>query len=228
MSAREKLRQRVRALLDKTVGRGCTEAEALAAAELAAKLMRDHGIAPSELEMDRRRSRSASRGRAIKAKLWPVIAWCTNTACIIVEVDGHTAVEFIGREPGPQIAVYLRDVTETALAAGVRRFRDEPFYRRRRSDKMRRQAVAEFTLGFVNRLSRRLEAVFGPQVCAAERAAARRALEAIHPETRPVAPRSASPHFWEARQHGWEAGGKVHLGHGVPGGKAPLAIGRGR
>ena len=48
----QKIRDRIRALRDKTAARGCTEAEALAAAEKAAQLMRDHGVSEADIVMD--------------------------------------------------------------------------------------------------------------------------------------------------------------------------------
>ncbi len=224
MSAREKLRQRLQALAGKTVERGCTEAEALAAAEKLAQLMREHGVSEAELTMDRQSSWSKTKGHAIRAQLWSVIAQCTSTAEIVVTRGDTTSVEFIGREPGPQIAVYLREVSERALETGIRGFKAGRFYRARRSARTKRQAVAEFSQGFVNRMRHRLLAIFGPQIDRQAIAAAGRALAEIYPNTSTVTPTTAALEFVQARAEGWLAAGDVHLSHGV-GGVAPKLIG---
>ena len=63
--AREKLLKRIQALLAKTSARGCTEGEAIAAAEKAAELMREHGLSESDLVMDRQSSPSRTRGNTV-------------------------------------------------------------------------------------------------------------------------------------------------------------------
>ncbi len=225
MSAREKLRQRLQALAGKTVERGCTEAEALAAAEKLAQLMREHGVSEAELTMDRQSSQSKSKGHAIRAQLWPVIARCTSTSAITVTRGDNTSVEFIGREPGPQIAVYLRDVCERALDTGIRDFKGRRFYRARKNARTRRQAVAEFGQGFVNRMRHRLLDIFGPQIDRQAIAAADRALAEIYPDTTTVQPKTAALEFGQARSAGWQAAGDVHLGHGVGARTSPKLIG---
>ena len=176
----QKIRDRIRALRDKTAARGCTEAEALAAAEKAAQLMRDHGVSEADIVMDEQSSVS-DRGRSIKAKLWPVIAYCTNTAHVIVSVNGRSEVQFLGHAPGPEIAVYLRQVAEGAVNRAVREFKTTTFYRRRRGLKSRRDAVADFTDGMVIRLRYRLFEIFATVVDGEAREQAEIALMERHP-----------------------------------------------
>ncbi|MGO4558296.1 DUF7168 domain-containing protein [Mesorhizobium sp. 2RAF21] len=220
----QKVRDRIRALRDKTAARGCTEAEALAAAEKAAQLMRDHGISETDIVMDEQSSTS-DRGRSIKAKLWPVIAYCTNTAHVIVSANGRSEVQFVGHAPGPEIAVYLRQVTEGAVNRAVREFKTTKFYRRRRSLKSRRDAVADFTDGMVTRLRYRLFEVFATVVDDDAREQAEIALFERHPETQTVNQRSAPLRHHAARSAGWRAGESVTLAHGVSSSEAPLQIG---
>jgi hypothetical protein len=52
MADRKKLADRIRALLSKTVDRGCTEAEAIAAAEMAKRLMDEYQMNLSDLEIE--------------------------------------------------------------------------------------------------------------------------------------------------------------------------------
>ncbi len=56
MTPADRLRARLRALLDKTVANGCTEAEALAAAEKARAIMAERGISDADLAMGQARA----------------------------------------------------------------------------------------------------------------------------------------------------------------------------
>lgn len=60
---REKLLDIIQALTQKTVGNGCTEAEAIAAAEKAQRIMEKHGLSLADLVLD---------GRAGEALLEPI------------------------------------------------------------------------------------------------------------------------------------------------------------
>lgn len=220
--ARKKARERIKRLREMTAARGCTEAEAISAAEKAAKLMRDHGISEAEIAMDEQRSRRrAGRGLSVKAKLWPIIGACTNTAPTIVE-DG---VVFIGREPGPEIAVYLRDICERAVDRHVREFKRSTFYRRRRGLASKRAAVSGFTEAMVNRLGNRLWEIFGPLHDDDAIDQALIARDQRFGTTRSVAPRGGSYRHWQARAAGWTAGDSVNLSKGVGGSaEAPRQI----
>jgi hypothetical protein len=186
--------------------------------------MRDHGVSEADIVMDEQSSVS-DRGRSIKAKLWPVIAYCTNTAHVIVSVNGRSEVQFLGHAPGPEIAVYLRQVAEGAVNRAVREFKTTTFYRRRRGLKSRRDAVADFTDGMVIRLRYRLFEIFATVVDGEAREQAEIALMERHPETQTVNQRSAPLRHHAARSAGWRAGESVTLAHGVSGSEAPLQIG---
>lgn len=211
-----KARNRIKRLREMTAARGCTEAEALAAAEKAAQLIRDHGISEAEIEIDEQRSaRSASKGRSVKARLWPVIAACTNTVPIIVSDAGRPAISFIGREPGPEIAIYLHDVCESAIDRAVREFKRSTFYRRRRGLSSKRAAVSGFVDAMVTRLGNRLWEIFGPQH---DEEAVEQALEVREERYgagRAVTPPKGSLRHYPARAAGWMAGENVNLSHGV-------------
>lgn len=224
--ASQKIRDRVRRLRERTTDRGCTEAEAMSAAEKAAQLMRDYGLSDIDILMDEQSSPSKQRGGSPKARLWPVIAYCTNTASIVLERMNGADVAFIGREPGPVVAVYLRDVCERAVDRAVREFKTGTFYRRRRGLASKRAAANAFVDGMVSRLNSRLVELFGPSVSAVARDEASAALEERYPRTVPVKrPRRDLRHN-AAANAGWYAGNEVNLAHGVGGVNAPLQIGR--
>lgn len=221
-----KIRDRIRRLREMTSARGCTEAEALTAAAKAAERMRDHGLSEADIVLEEAASASGS-GRSPRAGLWPVIAFCTNTAHLIVTTPGvGSEVRFIGRDPGPEIALYLRAVCEGAIDRAVRQFKLDAFYRRRRGLSSKRAAVAAFTDGMVNRLRWRLREVFAPALNAdalqeAEQALAERFSAAVAVKL-PDAPLRHN----EARFQGWKQGDKVTLAHGVNGTADRVRIGR--
>lgn len=219
---RAKIRDRVRRLRQMTRANGCTEAEALAAAEKLAAIMRDHGLSDADIVMDEQASKARQGGTGQKAALWPVIAHCTNTDVIILRDRNGSRVAFIGREPGPQIAVYLREVCERAVDCALAAFKAGKLYRRKRTLKVRRQVATAFAGAMVARLCQRLLEIFGPTISAEERAAAGQALAERYPNNRDLpAPRREVRHV-EARWAGHDAAQRVTLAHGV-GGAAELA-----
>ncbi|MCO5082622.1 MAG: DUF2786 domain-containing protein [Rhizobiaceae bacterium] len=227
MTGKQKIRDRIRQLREMTSARGCTEAEALAAADKAAQLMRDHGLSEADIVMEEKRSGRAGMGKAIRAKLWPVIGGCTNTAVLITQDGTGATVAFIGVTPGPDIAVYLRDVCERALDRSIRDFKTGKFYRRRRGLASKRAAVADFADGFVNRLSRRLVETFSPVMDRDAYEAALVARDQRYEDSFEWKPTAAPLRHNEARAAGWIAGKDVTLAHGVGGSAAPLQIGGG-
>jgi uncharacterized protein YoaH (UPF0181 family) len=220
---KQKARERIRRLLAMTYARGCTEAEAIAAAEKAAKLMRDNGLSVNDIEMEERSSLSRTASKGAKAKLWPVIAHCTNTACVAVTSMGRHEVHFVGREPGPQVAVYLRTVCERAIDREVATFKCGKFYRQRRNVSTRRHAVADFTAALVGRLSARLMTLFEQTSSEAAIAEANAALDERYPDAVSVRRRAHKERYFDAGMAGRRAGDKVHLAHGLSSGQTTIA-----
>lgn len=225
MDPSAKVRERIRRLRELTAARGCTEAEALAAAEKAAQLMRDHGLVDEDIVMDEQRSRSKRGGQSMRAHFWPVIATCTNTAVIIVDTADGFAVSFLGREPGPAIAVYLRDVSERALDRAIADFKAGQVYRRFRKLSSKRAAVADFSNVFVARMNRRLRETFAKSIDDGAKALSDAELTRRYPDTvESEAP--ARPYFhFGARSAGLRAAEAVTLAHGVGSEVAPKQIG---
>ncbi len=224
---REALAKRITALRQMTTERGCTEAEALAAAAKAAELMQEYGLSESEIEFCEAAVSSKTKGRNPAADLWPVIAHCTNTASIIVSyvVPPKTEVTFVGREPGPQIAAYLLVVLNRAIANEVKKFKASTFYRRRRTLSTKRQAVADFTVGLVWRLRERLLELFASSVSDEVREAAHNALAERYPAANSIERKKHQTRYDDATWSGWDAGNNVNLSHGVGGSDKPMAIG---
>ena len=217
MMPADRLRARLRALLDKTVANGCTEAEALAAAEKARAIMAEHGLSAADFSMGQARadehepSRPAWHNVVLRA-----VALCTNTA-VLIERDGYV---FVGVEPGPEIAVYLHDVALRAVDTGVTEFRTSPAIAGQRLFALRDRAERDFTAAFVERLAVRLVEIFLPQRDAAAR---RRALvhrDALCPSV-PVRDARRRTRDVRAFAAGAAAADDVALHHGVRDGAGP-------
>lgn len=222
---RRRIRERLKRLREMTASRGCTEAEALAAAEKAAQLMRDHGITAADLEIEEASSPTRQAGHGMKARLWPVISFCTNTASIVVRDDDGADLTFVGREPGPAIAVYLWDVCERAIDRELVRFKSSTPYRRKRKLTVKRQMAAAFVIGMILRLSERLKLLFEPSIDVPSREAAKAALVERYPDSLVLRRPRAKVRHVEAVAAGLMAGDKVTLAHGVNAAGAPLQIG---
>ena len=218
---RDKLRERIRQLRDRTTARGCTEAEAMAAAEKAAAMMAEHNFHTGDVEFEEVGSNAKAK-RTLRMKLWSTIARCTTTAAILDEDEKGPRVDFIGRAPAPEIACYLREVCDRAIDREITTFKAGTFYRRRRSMATKRAAVVDFTAGMVGRMRVRLEELFAEREGApAEREAARAERDRRYPNASSASAPKYEPKFYDALGAGYSAGNRVQLAHGV-GSKKPL------
>lgn len=219
------IRTRIAALRRKSRAAGSTEAEALAAAAMAARLMREHGLTDLDIEYGEVAASLKTRGRSPRDQLWGVVARCTNTAAMLQD-DWSPRILYIGRGAGPEIAVYLTEVLNRAVDREVGQFKTTPAYRRRRSITTKRQAVHDFTVGLVVRLSQRLKELFAETRSDQACFEARQARDHRYPQTSQVNSASRKVRFSEAANAGFSAGGKVQLAHGVGGTTGPRLIGK--
>lgn len=223
---RETLANRITALRQMTVERGCTEAEALAAAAKAAELMREYGLSENDITVDERAVKSRSKGQSARDPLWDMLGYCTNTAAIILDGRGECRRSFIGIDPGPTIATYLYVVLDRAVDREIALFKASQFYRRRRTVATRRRAAQDFTSGLVVRLRRRLRDLFADTVSADVLKMAIAARDERYPDTTSIASRDTKTRFNEAIAAGWLSGNNINLSHGVDGAaQAPKMIG---
>lgn len=226
MTPRERLRAKIAALQAKTEAAGCTEAEAMAAAAAAARLMAEHDFDQTDLEMTEATAPDSSTRTTNRTtwrdKLSTVVAFYTNCAWMICSNDG--VVLFVGREPGPDIAAYLRDICFRAVERALREFKDTPFYQRRRKLSTRRAASADFVDGMVLRLSIRLGELFKPVRNEQARQQAKNALAKRSPNNVVVQVKGRRERFAGAGTAGWRAGADVALHHGVGTAGAPKLI----
>ncbi|WP_444453143.1 DUF2786 domain-containing protein [Rhodobacter capsulatus] len=213
----EDIKRKISALLEMTRARGCSEAEAIAATEKAAQLMKDHGLSEADVLFTKLSSPSKTSGAGVRDRLWSALAIATNTALIF----GERTVTFVGTGPGPDIAVYLFTVLDRAIDGAIMDYKATPNYRRRKSLKSKREAVADFTAAMVLRLHMKLHDLFADIRSDEARAAARGALAQMFPNRAAVRGRaSVKGRNTVAIAAGAAAGNDVSLSHGVAAGGA--------
>lgn len=223
---REAALERVRKLLRMTRANGCTEAEAMAAAEKAARLMAELGVDAGDVEFAAARAKMRSAYNSPRSPLWSVIAECTSTAMILDNGD----VEYIGADPWPEVARYLHQVTDRAIDGALREFHAGKWYRRRSSVRAKRAATFDFTQAMVYRLSVNLEGLFAGSKDDAREEAAKAELVRRYPAMETVKRRLARPklgYYDQAGTEGMAAGNGVALSHGVGAAGGPMLIGGG-
>ncbi|MBD0273458.1 MAG: DUF2786 domain-containing protein, partial [Acetobacteraceae bacterium] len=152
-----KVKVRIRALAAKTVERGCSEAEAMAAAAKVGELLDVYGLSMSEVELReeacvQRRAAFAGPARTALRWLYPaLLRFCECRGW----TDGRQDFVLFGLEPDVQMAEWLLHVIARALAHEEARSRAGPAYAARRETP---QAVLRsFRYGFADRLSKRLD-----------------------------------------------------------------------
>ncbi|MBL8575105.1 MAG: DUF2786 domain-containing protein [Hyphomicrobiaceae bacterium] len=224
MAISEALKRKIAALRAKTREAGCTEEEAMSAAAMAAQLMSRYGISDADLVMSRASSPKVPKRDGWRVKLCATIGYCTATATLF---DFDTAeVVFFGREPGPEIAAYLRDVTFRAIDSASREFKRGAFYAARRNTRTRRKALEDFAAGMAMRLSGRLWELFKPTWTQREYENAMIYRDQAVPDSRRRVSRDLrdKPRYVEALSAGVAAGNKVGLHHATTGAPAPVAL----
>ncbi len=218
----ETIKKKIAALMQMTRSAGCSEAEAIAAAEKAAKLMQEHGLSAADVLFTKVDAPSKTRGRGVRDRLWGGLAANTNTALIYTS---NGLASFVGQGPGPEIAAYLFTVLNRAIDKEIAGYKESQNYRRRRSIKSKRRAVQDFTAAMVTRLSLILWNLF---IDVRSQTACRAAIEArdqMFPGGISVQPAQAKQRNKVATLLGYDAGGRVKLAHGVGGQADRLQIG---
>jgi hypothetical protein len=240
-----RVKARIKALAAKTVANGCTEAEAMAAAEMVGRLLERYALGMDEIEVRTARCVQSEvpiggrRRRPIDgcvpaiARLCDCKVWLTRPPA---KADGPAPCGhyvFFGFETDTQLATYLFAVIDRAVANETAGFK-------RANPKLRavrlRQSSASFQHGLVARVSARLDAMHEASEAAvrAQRAtgtvlilAKHRVVEDAFRETnvRLVCMSAVGPRvIGSAFRDGWEAGERVNLNRPVPG-HAPERLG---
>lgn len=148
----DKLVQRIQGLRAKTVEQGCTEQEALAAAEKVAELLDRYGLSLSELDL--RQQACEGIGVETGRKRRGPIDDCMGTIAAFFDCrvwaetnpDETLRYVFFGMPGDVQASVYLHDLITMAFTSETAAFQAGPIYRRTPSGN-RRNATTSFQAG---------------------------------------------------------------------------------
>ncbi len=160
---REKISATIRALRAKTVANGCTEAEAVAAAEMLAKLLAKHNMTLDEAEL---RASPFSRHTEEHAdwvgeRLWKIAdgaAHLTSARYWVSPPGVHPIkIHFFGFDHEVEIARYMLEVCAGAMRREEARVISSG--RRLVTKAKQRRAVAPFLDGMADRLRERIRAL---------------------------------------------------------------------
>jgi hypothetical protein len=170
----QKVKARIRALAARTVERGCSEAEAMAAAEKVGELLQVYGLSMGEVEL--REEVCTQRSLHFNDPRRGAINWLFPALLRFTGCRGWTVgrAEFVlfGLEPDVQMAEWLLFVLAGALAREEVAFRTSPAYAPGRASPQ--SVLRSFRLGFADRVAQRLDALSKAQEAATEAARAAR------------------------------------------------------
>ena len=112
--------RKVRALREKTESNGCTEAEAIAASKVAARILEEYDISLAEMDAaeDAAKCRQESMGK--RRKMHPALNWCGVAIGELCQVKvwkgkGNGTPMFFGYPSDVEVAKYLLAVCMTAM-----------------------------------------------------------------------------------------------------------------
>ena len=246
-----RVRARIKALADKTVANGCTEAEAMSAAEMVGRLLERYALNMDEIEVRATRCVQVEvpiggrHRRPIDGCVPAIARFCdckvwlarAEVAPLGNEPNGFdwtrpgSRYVFFGFETDASLAAYLFAVIDRAVRA-----EDDTFKRanpRLRAARLRR-AWASFQHGLVARVAKRLTAMHDAREAAvrAQRSTGTALILAKHrvieeaftdTEIRLVSMGAIGRRrVMSAFREGWAAGERVNLNRPVPGGAAGL------
>lgn len=226
-----RVKARIRALTEKTVSNGCTEAEAMAAAEMAGRLLERYALSMDEIEVREARCVQAEiplagrQRRPIDGCVPAVARFCGCKVWLSRDEAGARYV-FFGFESDVALATYLFSVIDRGMQTELDRFR-------RANATLRgvplRQASVSYQQGMAGRIAERLETML---VAREAEVSARRSdstalmivkhqiVEDAFRQTtiRLVSARRAGVRANGAYRQGYEAGDRINLNRPVNGG----------
>ena len=160
----DRLVTRIRGLREKTVEQGCTEQEALAAAEKVAELLDKYGLSLNELDL-RRQSCEGVGIETGRKRRGPIDDCMTTIASFFdcrvwseMSVNGTLRYVFFGMPGDVQAAVYLHDLIAMAFETETQSFQTGPIYRDTPSGQ-RRTATNSFQIGLARGIIAKLNAL---------------------------------------------------------------------
>ncbi len=160
MSDLSKLRAKLAALRAKTTANGCTEAEAIAAAEKAAELMEEYDLSEADLEAPSFDEVSVTIGarRSPFDTIWNSVARFAHCTGYLDRGGGRWRYVYFGKAADVLVAEYVHEVIRRAADTALAWFKGTEEYRRRRTAKTRLRASKAFAEGFAASICGKLRA----------------------------------------------------------------------
>jgi hypothetical protein len=151
----KKIRKRIRDLTQMTTDNGCTEAEAMAAAEKAMELMQRYGLNSEDLDRESASLGAYGKRRTVVDGLWQEVAKICRCHTYGVSDNGLRIV-YYGRPADVAIAEYLHDILRVAVHRASAEFKETHEYQKRRKRATRNAAIKAFQSAMCGRLRARL------------------------------------------------------------------------
>lgn len=159
MTNREKLAKRIRALAAKTVENGCTEGEAIAAAQKLAAMLEEHNMTVDEAMMREQpfaEDKTFFEEDILGDRLWKPaesIASLTGTRYWTAQAGQPVSITFFGFDHEVEVAVYMLAICTRAMQDGKRRVEHQYALK---IPARRRQHVIAYLDGMADTLRRRI------------------------------------------------------------------------
>lgn len=160
----DKLKVRIQALRAKTIDNGCTEEEALSAAAKVAELLDRYDLSLTDVELRaapcERRVYETHRKKRIPLDdcIGAIAHFCDCRVWREKNAAGESSYVFFGLRPDIEVAHYLTELIDSAVRAGLGRFKTSAEYGRFRHQE-RHLANASFALGMVASIADKLMAL---------------------------------------------------------------------
>lgn len=161
---RDNISRRIRALRAKTVENGCTEDEAIAAAEMLSKLLEKYNMTVDEAEMRASpfEQHTERHGDPVGERLWKIadaVAFLTGSRYWTSRPGVHPIeINFFGFSHEVEVARYILEI----CAAAMRRQQDRIRRKHFTSERRQRRELVPFLDGMADRLAQRIRAMKPP------------------------------------------------------------------
>lgn len=155
-----KVKAKIKALAAKTIEAGCSEHEALQAAEMVGRLLDQYNLSMDEVDIREEVCvlhevpTGARRRMPIDGAVVPIARFCDVKTWHAKQDEGSAVYCFYGFEPDVAMAVHLFIVVAAAVRAGSASFKATKTYGAARN---RSLATTSFQRGLVNRIGDRLD-----------------------------------------------------------------------
>lgn len=161
---KEDIIRKVRGLMEKTTSAGCSEAEAMAASDMVARLMNKYELELTDIKLtEQANCQEVSAGSSFSKNV-PThfvvngIAYLTDTKGWLSVRNGVNHVIFFGFETDVVVAKYIYDICDRAMIHSWMHYKIQSDYKEATASR-RREIQHGFEVGMANRINQRLRAM---------------------------------------------------------------------